>query len=72
VRWFLRRVIGKPVGALRVLKAAATFDAGLDYILEKIEGHSGVTLVVSENERNHPVLHAPVLAWRLFRAGAFR
>jgi len=72
IRWFLRRVIGKPAGALRVLKAAATFDAGLDYILEKVESHSGVKLDVSENERKHPVLHAPALAWRLFRAGAFR
>jgi hypothetical protein len=72
MRWFLRRIVGKPAGALRVLKAAATFDAGLDYILEKVESHSGVKLEVSDNERKHPVLHAPVLAWRLFRAGAFR
>ncbi len=72
LRWFARRIVGKPMGALRVLKAAATFDAGLDYVLEKIESHSGVRLEVSENERKRPVLNAPVLAWRLFRAGAFR
>jgi hypothetical protein len=71
-RWRLRRVIGKPLGALRVLKAAATFDAGLDYILEKIASHTGVRLDVTEAERRHPVLHAPRLAWRLYRAGAFR
>lgn len=71
-RWWLRRVTGKPRGALRVLKAAATFDAGLDYILEKIASHSGVRLEISEAERRHPVLHAPRLAWRLYRAGAFR
>lgn len=70
--WWLRRVTGKPRGALRVLKAAATFDAGLDYILEKIASHSGVRMEVSESERRHPVLHAPRLAWRLYRAGAFR
>lgn len=72
LRWGLRRIIGKPMGALRVLKAAATFDAGLDYILEKVESHSGVRLEVSDSERKRPVLHAPILAWRLFRAGAFR
>ncbi|MEQ9505789.1 MAG: hypothetical protein RLO80_05925 [Hyphomonas sp.] len=72
VRWFARRIVGKPMGALRVLKAAATFDAGLDYILEKVESHSGVRLEVSENERKRPVLNAPMMAWRLFRAGAFR
>lgn len=71
-RWWLRRVIGKPLGALRVLKAAATFDAGLDYVLEKIASHSGVRLEVSPAERRHPVLNAPRLAWRLYRAGAFR
>lgn len=71
-RWILRRIIGKPMGALRVLKAATTFDAGLDYILEKVESHSGVRLEVTEAERNRPLLHAPSLAWRLYKAGAFR
>lgn len=71
-KWALRRIIGKPLGALRVLKAATTFDGGLDYILEKVASHSGVTLEVSARERRHPVLHAPRLAWRLYRAGAFR
>ncbi len=71
-KWGLRRIIGKPLGALRVLKAATTFDAGLDYILEKVASHTGVKLDVTEAERRHPVLHAPKLAWRLYRAGAFR
>ena len=71
-KWMLRRVIGKPLGALRVLKAATTFDGGLDYILEKVASHSGVELKVSDAERRHPVLNAPRLAWRLYRAGAFR
>lgn len=71
-KWMLRRIIGKPMGALRVLKAAATFDAGLDYILEKVESHSGVRLQVTDDERRRPLFHAPSLAWRLYRAGAFR
>lgn len=71
-RWWLRRVTGKPRGALRVLKSAATFDGGLDYILEKVADHSGVRLDVSARERRHPVLCAPFIAWRLYRAGAFR
>lgn len=72
LRWFTRRVIGKPMGALRVIKASLTFGARLDYVLEKIEKHSGVRIEVSDAERRHPVRHAPVLAWRLFRRGAFR
>ncbi|MEM7492542.1 MAG: hypothetical protein AAF296_04125 [Pseudomonadota bacterium] len=72
LRWFGRRVVGKPMGAFRVLKAFFTFDAGLDYVLEKIKSHSGVEIEVSDHARKYPLLHAPVLAWRLFRKGAFR
>lgn len=72
VRWWLRRVIGKPRGAARVLKAALTFDAGLDYVLEKVGNHSGVEIEVSDTVRRHPLLFSPVIAWRLYRAGAFR
>ena len=71
-RWTLRRICGKPRGAGRVLKAALTFEGGLDYILEKVGNHSGVHLDVSDRARRHPLLFAPVIAWRLYRAGAFR
>lgn len=71
-KWVLRRVLGKPRGAARVLKAALTFDAGLDYLLEKVGAHSGVELEVSDRARRHPILFAPVIAIRLYRAGAFR
>lgn len=72
LRWFGRRMVGKPMGAFRVLKAFFTFDAGLDYVLEKIKSHSGAEIEVSDHARKYPLLHAPVLAWRLFRKGAFR
>lgn len=71
-RWAMRRVLGKPRGIARILKGALTFDAGLDYILEKVGNHSGVHLQVSDRARRHPVLFAPMIAWRLYRAGAFR
>ena len=72
LRWFGRRLVGKPMGAFRVMKAFFTFDAGLDYVLEKIKSHSGAEIEVSDHARKYPLLHAPVLAWRLFRKGAFR
>ena len=72
VRWMTRRIVGKPMGAFRVLKAFFTFDAGLDYVLEKIKSHSGAEIEVSDHARKFPLLHAPVLAWRLFRKGAFK
>lgn len=71
-KWALRRLQGKPRGAARVIKAAMTFDGGLDYILDKVADHSGVRLCVSDRARRHPILYAPVIAWRLYRAGAFR
>lgn len=70
-RWFLRRLIGRPINAMRVLNSAATFDGGLDYLLRKIERHSGVTIEVTEAQRRHPVLWSPVLGWKLWRRGAF-
>jgi hypothetical protein len=70
-RWFLRRLVGRPIAALRILNSAATFSGGLEYVLRKVERHSGVTLEVTDAQRRHPVLWSPVLGWKLFRRGAF-
>ncbi|MEM6626810.1 MAG: hypothetical protein AAF719_08910 [Pseudomonadota bacterium] len=72
LRWLGRRIVCKPMGAFRVLKAFFTFDAGLEYVLEKIKSHSGAEIEISDHASKYPLLHAPVLAWRLFRKGAFR
>jgi hypothetical protein len=71
MRWFFRRILGKPMTAIRVLNSAATFDGGLDYVLRKLKNHSGVTIDPSPSQRRHPVLWSPVLAWKLWRKGAF-
>ena len=71
-KWFGRRVLGKPVAAIRILSSAVTFDGGLDYVLHKLKNHSGVTIPVTEGQRRHPILWSPVLAWRLYRKGAFK
>jgi len=72
LRWFFRRLLGKPMTAIRVINSAATFDGGLDYVLRKLKNHSGVTLDPSPFQRKHPVLCSPVLGWKLWRKGAFR
>ena len=72
IRWFLRRLIGKPMTAVRVLNNAATFEGGLDYVLRKLKNHSGVTIEVTKSQRKHPILWSPVLGWKLWRKGAFR
>lgn len=71
-RWFFRRLLGKPMTAIRVINSAATFDGGLDYVLRKLKNHSGVTIQPSEFQRRHPVICSPILGWKLWRKGAFR
>jgi hypothetical protein len=71
-KWMGRRVVGKPVAAIRILSSAVTFDGGLDYVLHKLKNHSGVTILVTDGQRRHPILWSPILAWRLYRKGAFK
>lgn len=72
VGWRVRALQGKILSLLRLLKGAFTFAGGLDYILWKIERHTGVTVEVPLRLRQRPVLALCVLAWKLYRKGAFR
>ena len=70
--WRRRRRTSKLLNFARLVKATFTFDGALDYVLWKVKRHSGVVLPVTDWQRRHPLLSAPVLAWRLYRRGAFR
>ncbi|GAK32986.1 hypothetical protein JCM17846_11960 [Iodidimonas nitroreducens] len=70
--WAQRRMAGKIITFLRLIKASATFDGGIDYLAWKIERHSGVKLVVSPWQRRHPVLAGLLHFLKLKRRGAFR
>lgn len=70
--WLVRRVQGKILSVLRLIKGLFTFHGGLDYILWKIERHSGITVEVSPFARRHPLLASWGVFWRLYRRGAFR
>jgi hypothetical protein len=70
--WRIRSLQGKILSMVRLLKGAFTFSGGLDYILWKIERHTGVTVEVPARLRRHPILAICVLSWRLYRKGAFR
>ena len=70
--WGLRSIQGKLLSVLRLLKAMATFEGGVDYILWKIERHSGVTVDIEPRLRRRPLLAMWVLSWRLYRRGGFR
>lgn len=71
-RWALRQLLGKPLNVARLAKALFTFRGGVDYILWKIERHSGVRLDLTRWQRRWPLLAAPGLLWRLYRQGAIR
>jgi predicted nucleotidyltransferase len=71
-KWALRRLQGKLLSVARLAKAAFTFQGGADYLLWKIERHSGVSIALTPWQRRHPLLASTVLFWRLYRRGAFR
>jgi hypothetical protein len=70
--WRLRRVEGKALSILRLIKASFTFAGGADYIAWKISRHAGVPVAFSPWERRHPILAAPFVLWRLSRGGIVR
>jgi hypothetical protein len=72
VAWAVRRVTGKLLSVVRVLKSAYTFDGGLDYIVWKLERHSGRHIDVPESVRRMPAIYLWGFFWRLYREGVFR
>lgn len=70
--WIVRRVQGKVLSVLRLLKASYTFDGGLQYIAWKIERHSGVKTEITPFMRRFPRLGAIGALWRTWRRGGFR
>lgn len=69
LRWWRgRRLAGKPLNVVRLLRATATFDGAARYAAWKIERHTGVAVEVTPWRERHPVLAAPGVLWRLWRA----
>lgn len=72
VAWRLRRVQGKSLNVLRLIKAALTFQGGLDYAVWKIERHSGVKIELTEAERKRPLITGLRLLIGTLRRGGIR
>jgi hypothetical protein len=70
--WGARRLQGKVLSILRLFKGLFTFHGGVDYILWKIERHSGVSVEVAPRLRRIPVLGVCIVFWRVYRQGGFR
>jgi hypothetical protein len=70
--WGLRRLVGKLGSILRLVKGWYTFEGGLDYLVWKLERHSGRQIDIPERVRRQPLIHIWGFAWRLYRDGVFR
>jgi hypothetical protein len=70
--WARRRMLGKPLSVLRLLKALSTFEDGLDYIAWKLERHTGRMVDIPERVRRFPLIFIWGLMWKLYRDGVFR
>lgn len=71
-KWWRRRVAGKTLSVLRLMKSAFTFEDGATYLAWKIERHSGVSFELTPWQKRHPILASGTLFWRIYRAGGFR
>lgn len=71
-RWRRRRGLGKVLNVLRLCKALFTFDGGVDYLVGKLERHSGQRIALRPWQRRHPLLAAPGMVWSLYRRGVIR
>lgn len=66
--WRRRRRLGKPYNFARLIKASTTFDGAARYAAWKIERHTGVPVPLTPWRERHPVLAAPGVLWRVWRA----
>lgn len=71
-QWRLRRLQGKLLQVLRLMKSAFTFDNGIDYLAWKLERHTGHPVKVTPRLRRHPLIFGWPLLWRLLRERRLR
>ncbi|MFA7584940.1 MAG: hypothetical protein WCY11_01910 [Novosphingobium sp.] len=66
--WDRRRRLGKAYNFVRLLRASTTFDGAARYAAWKIERHTGIPVELTPWRERHPVLAAPGVMWRVWRA----
>ena len=66
--WALRRRLGKLYGLVRLVRASTTFEGAARYAAWKVERHTGVAVKLTPWTERHPVLAAPGVLWRVWRA----
>tara|TARA_Y100001935_G_C17291912_1_gene503872 strand:+ start:1057 stop:1935 length:879 start_codon:yes stop_codon:yes gene_type:complete len=72
ILWIFRTLVGKSLSALRLFKALFTFENPLDYLVWKIERHTGIRETPTDLQRKYPILFSWTLLWKIFKRGGFR
>jgi len=72
VKWKLRNYIGTLLSVTLLAKAAFTFNEPLEYILWKVERHTGIKKEASVLQKRHPLIFAWGLLWQIYREGGFK
>jgi hypothetical protein len=67
-KWARRRRLGKPLNVVRLVRAAFTFDGAAKYGAWKIERHTGIAVAMTPWRERHPILAAPGVFYRVWRA----
>jgi hypothetical protein len=67
-QWRRRRRWGKPLNLLRLIKATTTFEGAARYAAWKVERHTGVPVEVTPWRERHPILAAPAVLLKVWRA----
>lgn len=66
--WMRSRRWGKPLNIARLLRATRTFEGAGRYAAWKVERHTGVKVEVTPWREKHPVLAAPGVLFKVWRA----
>ncbi|WAT19338.1 hypothetical protein OZN62_09155 [Aurantiacibacter sp. MUD11] len=66
--WRKRRRLGKALNIARLVRATRTFDGAGRYAAWKVERHTGVKVEVTPWREKHPILSAPAVLWKVWRA----
>ncbi len=70
--WKLRRVQGRLLNVLRLVKSVFTFENGADYVAWKLERHTGQPLEVTPRLRRYPLIFGWPVLWRLLKEKRLR
>lgn len=71
-RWMRRKIWGKCLSLLRLMKAFFTFENGIDYIIYKLERHTNEDIQVPDRVRKWPLIFLWELFFRLWCRRLFR